>query len=364
LLCLQPNPDIFKNGAHPTANFSFKSLLSDPTRVGFEVLRTDQLQAYHRIGDRSVDAHHGENSAGIFREGRTPYCWWGTFLFPTNLKEEFPHAVPTVSYSTVGGRPVAVEIYEKEIDGGGWFRLEVYYDPAMGYIPRFVRYIFMGATRACKELYVQVARACKNGGFIPTEFYDVDFQMNPVNRVPADQPTDPRATAPANRVVVGHYQVTSFKEIKEPPALGHLSGVQRIVAQGGSVPLLSKAPLTAARIKSLLGRKLTDPRPGVGLNLDAAEIERFGRARPGWSWMWTTGLFAIGLAASLAIFWRRARQARSLVLVAIATSYLGLYACGEDADSVIHLTGRFDPPRILYDRHQGEIEVGGFMSGV
>src|SRR5262249_2975437 len=152
--------------------------------------------------------------------GRGPFCWWGTFRFPTTLKHDFADRAPSVRRMTLGGYDVVAEAYQIDIKDDAWVRTEIYYDPSVGYLPRYVRARGIGGRSAlCRELYLVSARPCAAGGFVPTEFYEAVYGIAPPKHLAGDEFDDPFAPRPLRKVTLGHFVATDFKDFKGPAAL-------------------------------------------------------------------------------------------------------------------------------------------------
>jgi len=53
--------------------------------AGFDVLADGAVQVEHRRGEPDIQVHLGEQP-GMVLLGRGPFCWWGTFQFPSTLR--------------------------------------------------------------------------------------------------------------------------------------------------------------------------------------------------------------------------------------------------------------------------------------
>ena len=230
--------------------------------AGFEVLTDGEMQAENRIGEGEVQVFMDEGQGeGMFVTGRGPFCWWGTFHFPASLERYFRNLAPTRHRASLGGRDVAVSVYQIDYPEGGWARVEITYDPTVNFLPRHVRLVGVSDVSAqCKEMFLVDAKPCADGGFVPFEYYTADFLIAPPEHKEAIDFDPGFNPGPTRKVVLGHFKVNEFKNKKDPVGLSQLQKVHTVVARGGAVPLLSKSPLTTDRIKSVLTSKLTTTR--------------------------------------------------------------------------------------------------------
>ena len=243
---------------------------------GFEVLWDGEIQVEHRLDLPDVQVHVGD-AEGMLYTTSGPFLWWGILKYPSHLRVNFPKSVPIVHRATLGGRELVVAVYEDEFDPNGWARLEVWHDPAVEYLPRFARYV-VGYTSAgrCREYFLVDAKPCSHGGYVPTKVYEANFDIDPPKRLLASE-FDGRAPAPRPRsqIHMRRLEATEFRDSKEAVHLEKLENVKTIAAKGGSVPLGKGVLLTLERLKSLLGRKLTDPAPLPLPAIDYAELQEF-----------------------------------------------------------------------------------------
>ncbi|MGC8638279.1 MAG: hypothetical protein ACP5XB_00195 [Isosphaeraceae bacterium] len=325
--------------------------------VGFEVFTDGEMQAENRIGHGDVQVMTNEGPGeGMFLTGRGPFCWWGTFHLPASLERYFGSLAPTLHRTSIGGRSLAVSVYQIDHPQGGWGRMEITYDPAVNFLPRHVRLIGVSSVSAqCKEMFLVEAKPCAEGGFVPLEYYTADFLIDPPKHreiTEFDPGFNPR---PTPKIVLGHFKVNEFKDKKGRVGLSQLQKVHTVVARGGAVPLLSKSLLTLDRIKSILTSKLKDPWTSRRPNLDVADMDQFTETpRPRWIWPVAIALPILLLAA--VVIWRR-RRARLLGMLLAYAAMSSLVGCGKVAEPRVTLHAEFDPPQVVFSPHAATVSL-------
>ena len=276
---------------------------------------------------------------GVLSDGTGPYCWWPAHLFPAILSKDFGGIVPTRGTGHQGGHAIDQEIYRRQYSRS-WKQIEVYYDPAMGYLPRYARLVVSdGPMAVVREFYLIEAKPCTAGGFVPIEWYVTALKLDKF----ASRHPDYKFGAPLEpegRTFVGHFRVTRFADRRKPVELDRLAGVSMINAPGGQMKLNGEPrSLTLSAIRSLVGGKMAGLPPMPMPTLDVTELHQFDRpTRSPW------GLFAAvaGVVALLAFFgWRRARSvATALILV----STVGASGCGQVGRPVAKLSASIEDP--------------------
>jgi hypothetical protein len=206
-----------------------------------------------------------------------------------------------------------------------------------------------------KEMYLISARPCAEGGFVPTELYETEFSADVPSQVrPTELQLESGPYRVKHKVVLGHLKLTDLRDARGPVAITELKKVHTIVGQGGAAPLLTKAPLSIDRIKSMLGRKLTDRRTRHVSSVDVAELNKeFAQPRRYSGWAWTT-VAVVGLAVFTIILRKR------MTAVMLAVGLVGVASqggCAPPARPLFSLTVSFDRPHVLVGREQGFIPL-------
>ena len=301
-------------------------------------------------------------SPGFLSMGKGPFFWWISYPFPQILEVHFPGATPTRRKAERDGHPTEVEIYHRTIKGG-WHQIEVSYDPAIGYLPRYARMVVFSGDKTglvktayeglVKETYLVEARPCAAGGVVPTEWYDTSYEIDGFQRRYPGY-NDDTLLAPSGGAALGHFKVTSFRDRAAPVTLTHLEEIRWIASAGGRVPLPpGTSALTLPDVKKALGTRLTNPKPAAlpKLNVDEAEMRQYSRppARR-WSPYLYGALGGVILLVSLFV-WRRRRSLSALL------GLLGMAGCGMGEQPAAKLTAAFTQPRLLYNLNDPAIPL-------
>jgi len=241
----------------------------------------------------------------------------------------------------MGGIDMVVAVYQDEFEPDGWGRLEIYHDPSVGFLPRFARRTVGGSSGGtCKEYFLIKARPCSAGGFVPTEVYEANFDIDrPIRTNALEFDSQAPAPPPRSKIYLRRLEAAGFKDFKGPVGLVKLENVKFIATRGGTTPLTTKAPLTLSRLKTMLGRKLTDPAPSGFPAIDTAELNEFA-VPPRTNWLWYCLAIAAAFVVGAACLWRW-RRFRAALLIA-AVDGLGPIGCSPAASPVLRLAGAFD----------------------
>ncbi len=325
------------------------------SKISIEVLTDGWIQAEHRSTDGAVQIHINADP-GLARLGRGPYMWWGSFRFPSSIKTDFEDASPSTFESSLGGYKTIVSVYQKNYGpGGGDYRVEIHFDPSIGYLPRFARSIGVsGKNVYCKELYLIEAKSSTDGGFVPTEYFDAAFSAAPVSLPSTSVTLDFKSIKPLGTVKIGHLQNSKFSSLTGPVAITNLEMVKVIAGRGGFVPLSSKSPLTIDQIKSSLGKKLTDAKPTTFATSDLPDA-----AKPvarGWniSALQISLIIVVVLALSR-VLWKRIKKSTLIMILCVA--FGGLSGCSRPSDSEVKVEASFDRSQQLIEGHSANLHL-------
>lgn len=311
-----------------------------------EALWDGKTLAGHTLGENPVD----ESMIRVWTSGdpgylvlsKGPFYWWGPHPFPRYLWMQFPGVEPARRVSRRGGHRVEVETYRSDRNSG-WAQVEVSYDPAVGFLPRYLRMVSFrkkGKTHV-RETYLTDARMCAAGGFVPTEWYETDYAIEGFGGRYPDYDED-TILSPPGKVFAGHFKVTRMADRTAPMSFARLKGVRSIGAIGGTAGLGGRTSLTISDIKSVMGRKLDTPAVAAMPSLDADELHKYD-ARPGHGWYWYLGGAAVIFVAVGATARRRFGAALALACAA------GTAGCGHVGEPVTKLTAAFTRTRLLLD---------------
>lgn len=340
-----------------------EALYGESTLVGHHYL--DQVSTpYLLVWDHEFPA--------VLGSGTGPFLWWGVHPFPQLLDYHTPGANPEHRTSQRDGHPVEVEIYEHEPGRapGVIARIEVSYDPSVGYLPRYARtlYIYKDKDEAhVTEMYMIETRRCSAGGFVPTEWYDTGFIVSGfTKRYP--KYNDDTFLEPSQRIRLGHFKATEFKDRSAPVGMERLEGVQGIMARGQVVAKLPRGirSLTMADLKAIGGRNLThlttpglpnlggaSPSPSGGPTLDTAELNQFS-PKPRQSWPWYLGLVTL-VVFLCALVVRRRFAGRFFALLVICCGAAG---CTRNSQPPLaRLSAHFAQNHVLFDVKSNQIPL-------
>ncbi len=320
--------------------------------IPFEGLGDDDTFAWHYLWDNpahlKVDTGSGQHQVQLVG----PLTWCNFSRIDRDLQTKYAGKAKSIRAGSRGGRPTEDEVYERAA-GDSTIRQEMAYDPNLGYLPRFCRTIAYGMDRgrsnaSVLEYYLLDAKPCRAGGFVPTEWYQIRYNIDDFatrypgyNELTALEP-------PAKSTIIG-YRATRFEEKTDQAKLMDLSSVILIQGAGGAIGFQGgSTTLTLSDIKAKLGRNAQPTNKPIIPNIDHAEQNEFRRPKPTTDWRpaWLGGL-ALAIVGSLLIRRRMARAA--VVLLAL----LPLAGCGSGdgaaAKAVPRLTAAFTRDRLLYD---------------
>jgi hypothetical protein len=321
-----------------------------------ESLFDGETLAEHFIDEPA--AAYPEQTITVWGEGRKlavtgkgPFSWWD-YPFPSMLRVHFPGVTPRITKLTRCGVPTEAEIYVADLPKG-WQRLEVAYDPAVGYLPRHTRWIVFSrevGKAAVYQTFLVKAQPCASGGFVPIEWYYATFHIESFESAypSCDETT---IIVPREKRVFGmHFQATSFQNLSTPVALTHLKVVRSLSSMGGQVSLRqTPSRLTMADLKARLGRRLTAPAPAPLPSIDVEELHEFDHPVNRWrAYLWAAGL--IGLAVIGLIVASRGLAGRPVASLLLAAG-IGLCGsgCGHVGQPIIKLSAAFERPTFLYE---------------
>lgn len=209
---------------------------------------------------------------------------WGK-QFPSYIEDLFPGMKPGVKAVAYHGRPLETEIYarvdeERRISD----RIEVGYDPSIGYLPRVIRELMTGADineqdrTVVLEMHIVDAQPCDAGGFIPTEWYKATYEIVDFERKYPGY-TVFSNVAPDDRLQLGHFRARKLRRLGKPISLTKMDGVKFITYHGKFIKLArGSRGLSLATVKSLISRN----RPSDG-SQGLPQLTA-GDARSAWSW--------------------------------------------------------------------------------
>jgi hypothetical protein len=286
-----------------------------------------------------------------------PFAWTGGDSFPAWLLTDFPGVRPDLRRALFSGSPVDVEVYRRTYpEGEGTSRVDVCYDPSVGYVPRYARGVTISSdqTGYVKEALMIEARPAPGGGFVTTEWVVASYE---VRDFPARYPDHDTSVVfePTGRVMLGHFKASVVRP--RPGAVGLLPAREprAVYGAGGRAILAPGAvPITMADLKKALRNKLTKrPGPTLGHIDEDALAEANGRPAPPWPrWYW-----AMPLASAVVVgaWWFRRRAALALLLCG-PLPVLAAGCSGSTAETP-PLTVSFSETRLLYEANTTAIPL-------
>ncbi len=334
----------------------------NPGRIEpFELIWDGEVYATHFIKGESVDprtylltvAEEHEKPVRITCTG-APLMWWGLHRFPTLIKAQYPAAQVHRGRAVIAGHATETEVYFNP--GPRADRLEIWYDPAVGYLPRYSRISAKsGKDGVVKEFYLVSAKRCAAGGFVPTEWIETSFMVEDFASKYDQMDVDTVVKPTGPKIGLGHYRAITVRDRKTPVRLVRLEGVNTISTDTGRVRLdRAISSLSLEEIKTLVRTRLV-PRPLLPplSRLDVEELHRYDPPRGPSGWM-RYGYVAAGalviILISIGYFARRRRAVIALILIAV--NFTG---CARTKNPLARLEATFSPSRLVYDSASGAI---------
>lgn len=249
-------------------------------------------------------------TGGVTSLAKGPFVWWECSLVAM-LGLRFDGVTPERGRLELDGASLEVETYIKPYPSG-WMRLEVAYDPRIGFLPRRTRFITLEGKKAyVREWRLVDHRRSAIGGFVPSEWISGLFQYDDFPGAYPSYDASTKLHRDAAFVGGSHFRLTSFRDRHEPVGLTRLTGRVTLACAGGEKRLRgTPARLTLADVRQGLGRDLTRPvRLPPPISVDLEERDRFSQPRSGRSWTLPAMLLGTVLSGFI-LFWKlRARRA-------------------------------------------------------
>lgn len=198
--------------------------------------------------------------------GRGPFYWGFTDAFPHILLAKFRDRRVEKSIRILGGKRVIVEAYRVGDPGlnaaGICNQLEVAYDPATGYLPRFARRIDYSfkphATALVKEMYLTGTRICASGGIVPIDWIGAVYAVPEFDVAFPEYRALDKLIAP--KKLWEHFHAFNTVDRTTPVEMTRSSAIRSIATADGVVPVpRDSGRLTLARIKAIANGGLKTP---------------------------------------------------------------------------------------------------------
>jgi hypothetical protein len=215
---------------------------------------------------RDLTARFPGNELNPLTSGRGPFYWGFTDAFPHILLGTFRDRRVEKSVRVLGGKRVIVEVYRVGEPGlnapGICNQLEVAYDPAAGYLPRFARridYSFKPHTTALvKEMYLSATRVCAAGGTVPIDWIGAVYAVPEFDVAFPEYRALDKLIAP--KKLWEHFHASNFQDRTAPVEITHFRAIRSIATADGVVPVPPDAGrLTLARIKAIANAGVKTP---------------------------------------------------------------------------------------------------------
>jgi hypothetical protein len=334
------------------------ALLSRPAKAGdavpgfpaIEMLFDGQTVAYHLLEENPF-VLHVENREDKGLLGYSPFHFLQE-RFDDIRNRLYRNQEPRIVNAVRGGHPCKVEIYRNERPDT-WNELQVCYDPSIGFLPRFIRFMTWNATgplqgnAVVSESYLSDAYACASGGFLPTEWINVMFIIKNFRSEYKGYNEETVLKPDESQVSAKRFKATQVTDRKSPVHLDELDGLVGLSGIGGRV-LVNDKPRTMSlrEAKSRLGVKFSQ-RSGIVLpDIDQSELHEFATTPRRGKWM--AWLIAAIILTTVVILFRLRKRKQSMGAVAILACVLQTMGCSKRNQGEVHVLAAFDKTRVVY----------------
>ena len=213
-----------------------------------------------------------------------------------------------------------LEVYRKSL-GSGWYQAEVFYDPSKGYMPRYVRLIAVPTAdvASIKEVMIQDATPCQEGGFVPAEWCDTQFVIEDFDEKYPHYTAD-TAISPVGKIRIGHFKATRIGPAILPICLEPRTQPRRIITPQKSVSIQDiKGPLTITALRAALGRNPLTPAL-IPFEINHGESDQFPAIPPvrGDRTAVVAGILLAMIGAASIVYIRRRMWRDAVPVVALA----------------------------------------------
>lgn len=327
----------------------------------FELIFDGERTAYHTLTGQSTNRrapmlvyYPRKRAPGGISSSGAPFCWYSE-RFPITIEDEFRDARRERISSMVNGFRTELEIYSQNTNDVR--RLEVHYDPAIGYIPRYARVTgpINATSQAFKELYVLDARPCALGGFIPLEWYALSYYVDDFDRRYPSYNWQTVVKPTFHLLGIGHYRAVRLTDRKKPVALEKLAGITTITTTEGRVPLgVVTDRMGLGEVDARIHRGLVHPKPRMP-TVDMNELRRFsGSVASDRRWYAVLGV-CLTVPFFAGGFYVLRRRRSLFLLIGLFTICSG---CGQSqkADKPL-LTAKVTPTFLVYEPSAGLLNV-------
>ena len=262
---------------------------------------------------------------------------------------------------TVNGNATELITYRRKDTrnlSDGVATLEIYYDPSVGYLPRYSRINgpLPDGDQAFKEFYLLEARPCASGGFVPAEWYEASYFVSDFRRQYPSYDYHAKVRPGFHRVAIGHFRATRISDRRTPVRLEKLTGITRISTSEKLAPIRSVPDrIGFDEIEAHL-RRFPRSSALTGPAVDIDETRKYLKQPAPPNMGRIVGLAAFLFVATAGIF-LLVRRRRSLVLLAIGLS-TALTGCdrSQGVDRA-RLVAEVSPPFLVHDPDVGILNL-------
>ena len=169
----------------------------------------------------------------------SPFLWFLDYSFPKCLEIYAPGARPQRRTAVRDGRLLVVEVYDgRDARSNVPHRVEVWYDPSIGCLPRFARSFATGKeVTTISEMNLIEARSCAAGGFVSTQWTRTVFVVKDLAKRYPQYDIDTVLEPSDADGGINFFKATNLRDRSKPVALVKLDGVNRFDYRGRQIQL-------------------------------------------------------------------------------------------------------------------------------
>ena len=283
------------------------------------------------------------------------YCGFGG-QFPSVIHFWFEGISPTVNRSNIGGHIVEIEVYHKP-EQTGWSRLEIAYDPSIGFIPRGIRlivYTLDDDRFYAYEYFLRDVSLCKSGGFVPIEFGNVVFDLRNFSKNFPNYNESTDLTQGEKEIYATYYSGYNFKDFNQSVSMRETKGIRTVDSIGGGVNVKSNQDLSYNNMKLLVGPKLYSPASSVFSHIDQDELRELDQ-KPARSWIPFT--ISAALLAIIGFFMTRRWRTKKKYFILFSLYCIGTSGCGHIGDPIVKLSVAYKSSLVYINPDTHDIDM-------
>ncbi len=316
-----------------------------------EALTDGDTYVYHYLFSGESVIHFEKRSTDPPLLVVGPFTWASFYRFDREIENRYSSVIVEHKAGELAGRRVETEVYDK-VTNNVHVKEEIFYDPAIGYVPRYCRAIAYtsgnhGGPASVRELYVLDAKRCSLGGFVPTEWYRATYHVKDSE---ANYNDVVAPLAPSDSVSLVHFVADKVEDGGGPVRIEEMAGVTQILATGGVISEAAFPPMSLLEMKQRLGKRgQTTNKPRLP-NIDSSELHEFDQPASRTPW----AMYIVGGIGMLALLWCTCSWRRGRLLLSAAWLFF-LGGCGEK--SIPAVTAAFVPDRLIYDASKAVLQL-------